>query len=571
MIRYTKKIEVIITVFMALIWTALFWGTDYYETTFLFIGMISVLCTYLEEGKIELRGKQGYVLLSCLMSFSLMIVDYSLFIGGGLCGLIRGGIAWGIGTFLIANIFVRLEILITKLKLTGEVKRRKSIIACAFFVPTIIDFAYLYLCAYPGWISNDIVSQISQMYNGYYSNHHPFWHTKLLEAVIMPVYRLTGNGNTATSVYCVIQIIIMSIAFSFFIDTLLAKKIKENIVIAGIALYGLLPYNVGMSCALTKDVAFAIAVSFFVTSSYRILCNIGRSWINYLVAFIGACGACLLRTNGKIAFAILLLTVWICMDKKKQKEFLAICTVAFVVSVLLNSFYLKYRKIDPPDTVESLSIPLQQLARCSADKKELNPEELMFINSFGDYEKFSEVYYCYGSDNIKNYIRREGNQEFLEQNKLQFIKIWIKVGVKYPFNYIKAWIDETSGYWSGSHYYSIWHRGIDDGIDLSWFNMKNTEHNSTAVKIWEIWESVITHNDIPFSEVILAVGLRFWILCFVGVWSIRHKKKTGVLVVYPISLVLTLAIATPLAIEFRYAYALFACFCLCAIGPIIDE
>lgn len=570
-----KNVYCIGTIVMAILWPLLFVGTVSYESTFLFIGIVSAVCAFFRKDK---EGKKihniCYGCIAVMMSFALIVADYSIFIGHGIIGFMKMPIAFAVGTYLIYNIEANAAGMIFRFDLRKETssKNKKIVLLSAFAIPTVIDILYLYLCAFPGWVSSDIATQIGQMVIGEYSNHHPYWHTKMMEMIILPILNRTGNGNAAVAAFCIFQIIIMSAVFAYSIDTLLEIKLNIKLVIAIVALYSIMPYNVGMSCALTKDTAFAIAVSLFITASYRCLYGIGKNkWINNILVFIGGCGACLLRTNGKFAFIVVMIALLVLLDKKKNVCYISLCAGALVVSFLLGTVYLSVLNITQPDTVESLSIPLQQIARCSEDQKVIEGNELEFINSFTDYAGMAERYNPSCSDNIKNYIRAEGDQAYLSEHKVDFIKVWLKVGIKYPFNYIKAWADETRGFWSGSYYYSIWHRGITDGLDMSFYNIVNVEHNALALKIWEWWEGIIAYNSIPFLEIIMSVGIRFWSLIFLFVWAILNNRKASVLLVFPIALIATLAIATPVCVEFRYAYAVFTSYAICVLAVITDN
>lgn len=40
--------------------------------------------------------------------------------------------------------------------------------------------------------------------------------------------------------------------------------------------------------------------------------------------------------------------------------------------------------------------------------------------------------------------------------RLDFAKLYLQLGIRYPHKYIEAWVDQTRGYWNGGYSYWIW-------------------------------------------------------------------------------------------------------------------
>ena len=584
--KTNKTVKTVIMIFICIIWCTCFMGTISFESTFAAISLLSVVCVYYSE-KSEIRlccfENLAYILLGVVTSVFFTLNDYSLFVNSKHLNMIKGGIAFICGSIIISCIYAVMGELLSDGKIRAifideksNVKRLPMLI-CAFFLPVIVDSVYLWGCCYPGWINMDSRLQIEEMMTGIYENHHPYWHTKTMEMIIKPIFRISGDGNLAVSMFCIFQIVVMSLCFTYLISTLQHVGVRRNILYLVIMVNALMPYNIGMSCALEKDTLWSVAVGIYFVSLYRVLfLTDSKKKLDVALAVIGLMGVCLYRTNGIIVVGVSLVCLIVREIKHKNGfgRIIIILVTFFLSSLCLNNLYIEYKGIEQPDIVEALSIPLQQIARTIDDQKELSEQEVDFISKIIDYERIDEIYDSASSDNIKNEIREHGNQQYISDHKLEFIKIWISLGIKYPFNYLKGWIDETRGYWCPSFYYSVWDSGVSERVDLSQYNIRNVERNRYILTAWNKWNAFISHNEYFFTEIILACGLRFWLLVFLLIWAIKNRRPETVLYIIPITIIATLMVASPTCHTFRYVYAVFYIWPICIYGlfnPLTGE
>ena len=57
-----------------------------------------------------------------------------------------------------------------------------------------------------------------------------------------------------------------------------------------------------------------------------------------------------------------------------------------------------------------------------------------------DVDQIPEKYIPYIADPIRRLVREKGNQHVLVENKLDYFKLYVSLGRKYPFDYLTAWI-----------------------------------------------------------------------------------------------------------------------------------
>lgn len=206
------------------------------------------------------------------------------------------------------------------------------------------------------------------------------------------------------------------------------------------------------SFTMWKDVFFGAVVTCFVVGIYRVLREFDRKRIDIFITVVSAVGICLLRSNGWVAFLVSTVVFVVLFGKKNKKWALTFFIILASTFVLKHSV-LQAIGVKQPDTIESLSIPAQQIARVVADGKPLSEEQKKLLNQVIEVERIPEVYTDFISNPVKNLVREKNNQEYLHTHRNDFIKLYLQLGLKYPHKYIAAWIDQTKGYWNGGYSY----------------------------------------------------------------------------------------------------------------------
>ena len=130
---------------------------------------------------------------------------------------------------------------------------------------------------------------------------------------------------------------------------------------------------------------------------------------------------------------------------------------ALLIGFILKRPVLQVLGVVQPDSLESLSIPMQQISRVVVENKDsLSKEEKELINSVADLDRIAEEYNPIIHDPIKALVRFEGDKDAITNNKINYIKLYLALGIKYPSAYLRAWVDQTKGYWNGGYSYWKW-------------------------------------------------------------------------------------------------------------------
>lgn len=445
-----------------------------------------------------------------------------------------------------------------------------------FFVCLISWLPYL-LHEYPAVMTPDSINQYAQVIGAYeLSNHHPIVHTVIIGFFYNLGLTLTGDVYFGLALYTIVQMLFMALVVAYVIRTLQLAHIKTSLCIIAICFYAFIPYHGIYAVTMWKDIPFAGCMTLFAASMLRFLLrdssgtNDGflklNEYFTLLIPYIFAgFMLCLLRTNGWYAF-LLSLPFILYMNRTQLKLVIPVHLILLALVLFVKYPCMNIYEIKQADFVESLSIPVQQLARVLANGEPLTAEQEISLEHFMDTAQARLVYQPDVSDNIKNLIRDTGN-DYLENNKGEFFSLWLSVGLDHPKTYFDAYVAQTHGFWYPDVSCEV---GLADGIypnewGLSWHPILR---GSLVVKIREILFKL--QELIPLYGFLWSIGGMFWMILLMQFISIRNERPTGFLIAIPaIALVLTLCIATPVATEFRYAYSLFFGLPLYVLAPFV--
>lgn len=563
-----KKPFAAIQFVMIAVWAANLAHTQAYFVTYALCALVAGIClsdNYRHGWKLPTLPRVFAVLTAAVFSLMVTLSNYDLF------EIIRNPEEVSYGTNLILNLFNALCTLV------GGFFAGENVLRCAFnrfpirtenWSPrrepwliffgcfaaiAAINLTYHFFVIHPGSLSLDSMDQITQIRNGVYSNHHPFWHTMVIKLFLEIGYAVFGDINQAVSLYSIFQILTMAACFAYALMTLYQAGVSKTWIALSFAMYAFLPYNICYSNTMWKDVLFGGAVCVFLTALFRILRDIGKKQLwNYVLLAVSGLGFCLWRSNGFLAlvaaFPVFAIVLW-----KEHKKTLALILATLALGWVMKGPVLSAMGVTQPDLVESLSIPVQQVARVIVDGCELTAEEEELISRVVDIEEVPKLYRSHISDNIKNEIRSKDNAYF-EENIGQYLKLWLQLLVKHPAQFVKAWVDQTKGYWGGG--YQNWIYG--NFINANDLGIALVKQSNILFRLYTVYFTF--SKNVVFFEPLHSIGLHVWILAIAAFVSLFRRKKEWILAAPLLAMVLTLMVATPVSGEFRYAYGIFTAF-----------
>lgn len=352
----------------------------------------------------------------------------------------------------------------------------------------------------------------------------------------------------ALSFYTFFQMCMLSLCISYFIGTLKQYRIRPVICFIITLFYALVPYHAVFSVTIWKDILFAAAVLGFSCALLRLFKKTGI--FDLCVFGICALALCLFRSNGWYAFLLCFPFLFFHFRKRKKCIFPLLCAVLFT-AVIIKYPVMNRLHVVQPDLVESLSIPVQQVTAVICHDRELTNEERALIEQVVDLTYIKDLYDPYFADNIKELVRA-GNQDYLAAHKGEFFKLWASLLLRYPGDYLTAYIHQTYGYWYPDSFYLV---AEAEGVSATSLGVSHTPliGGPLVVKAKEI--SIKLGGMLPLYGTLWSMGVVCWVLVFcIGCTFIRKERRKLILYLPSVTLLLTVLIATPVATEFRYVY-----------------
>lgn len=549
------------TIIAILYWSAQLLNSQAYYVPYLLISILSIL-SYIYNSKyinllqsdINIYSKRLVIFFSIIFSLMVTLANYNL--GRTVSLLLLFLTGFTVFQNILTAVIFKLQVWIWREEIKNY--RPNKIFIISFLSIVFINLTIFFACFYPGILTPDSISQITQILSGNYSNHHPFYHTQVIKCLFTLGMYLFNDINAAVATYSVFQIIFMASCFALTLSTLSHIKVPSKILLLIGAFYALMPYHIMYSFTMWKDVMFGAFILLLITFIFRITQDIGNCYFNYISLFISSMGTCLFRSNGFFAFVLLTIFLFL-LFKTKQQKMLIVFIIAILISVIMKYPVLGYLNVRQPDTMEALSIPAQQIARVVVEKRALTSNEKQLLEKVIDINEIPKKYKPFISDNIKNLVRQKGNQHLLKEKKNEYLNLYISLGLKYPTSYARAWIDETKGYWNSGYEYWRWSKGIKENK----LGIKLTPLSEKANSFLNRYLNVFT--KVQILRTVLCIGLFVWLNILMIFISLYRKDKIGILVTIPtIMVALSLLIATPVFSEFRYIYSIF-----CAL-PLIS-
>lgn len=484
---------------------------------------------------------------------------------------------------------------LNELKMTGESVYRKHPFLITFFI-CLVCMIPCFLYEYPGIMTPDSINQLKQVIGlSPLSNHHPLIHTMIIAIFYKPAFALTHSMTAAIGFYTFAQMCLMALADAYCVNTINKMGARRWVIIVSIIFFVLVPYNWVYAVSMWKDVLFAAAVMMFTASLVRIFyvykdvelnkqntcksdnekdaggnphntyedVSVKRNRMTYALQFISCLGMSLLRSNGWYMLLGLLpfMAAWVIVSARRGQTNVAgrlatIWFMAFIIATVIKYPVFSALDVEEPDFIESCSVPAQQIAYVLTKETDVPAEDMKLLSNVIDTDKVGALYAPGFADNIKELVRA-GHEDYLTQHKGEFLGLWIRLGIRYPADYLKAYGDETYGYWFPDRNYTV-----ADNEDISDNELGLTSHPLIPARIFlKLQEVQIKLGDmIPLYSSLWCMGAVVWLYATgLGIMLIEKRYRDIIMILPGLLGLFTILIATPVAYDFRYLYFLIYC------------
>lgn len=352
----------------------------------------------------------------------------------------------------------------------------------------------VFLAVYPGFFAYDATDELQEVLTGQYVTRHPLLHVLLLGKTVSSIQRLTGSYNIGIGVYVLAQMGVMALLLGWTLQQLRTRAGR----ICGLLFYGLFPvipmyvlctskdtpYTAGMLAVLvllcrlqgggrsrtgeSEAVAAHMDVALSTASAAQVKAAVGgRSKVGESEAAAQPCPEtsqagifnlntaslpdlalallvmAVFRSNGVIVFVLFMPILFFLVQKSSRKKVAVLAGIVFAAYFLLQSGLNAALKPESTNAMESLTVPIQQLARTWNYSPELFSQEDQETLFEILPEESLQLYQPKLSDLVKAGFVTENFQN----DPAKYAKLWGKIGMKAPATYVNAWLLTSYGFW----------------------------------------------------------------------------------------------------------------------------
>lgn len=428
------------------------------------------------------------------------------------------------------------------------------------FAIIVVLWLPYFLIYYPGNLSPDSFSSIYQSIGTYpYNNHHPIVFTLLVQFFIK-FGMMFGNLNFAVACFSFTQLIALAGLLSYTVYWLKKKGTPGYILILITLFFSLNPVIAMYSITMWKDVIFAGWILLLMLHLYDVIESNGSLYDSAKGLFVLAVLSIVVsfsRNNGLYIVIAVLVSLAVYFRKYYKRLLPVFLSIILFIAIIQGPIY-NLLGINQSNFAESVGLPLQQIAYTLDQNGPTNKQQVEFINNILPVETITEVYKPYSSDYIK--FNPSFNNEFLNNNKFEFLKTWLSILPSNFTRYVKAWLMQTTGYYHiGTTSWIVYDRidatnnGTNDlGIINTDFIQKHM-HVNLQPTVRQVINKITTY---PIIENLYSIAFMVWVTFFCALAMIIKKRSKYILALVPlIALWGTIMIAAPTYCEFRYMFS----------------
>ncbi len=436
-------------------------------------------------------------------------------------------------------------------------KQRLSPLAVFFISWGLILVCWLpcYIAFFPGIFAYDIPTQLRGISQGTLTADHPLLHTIIAWACIA-TGKAISSYTLGAAFYSLFQTLALSASFAACVAYLRRRGASLVWQALSLAWFAFTPIHPLFAVNATKDVLFAACTVVYLLITAELLSQPKKClrsvpfWLCYILSVVMMA---LMRNTGIYVFLVFIPILAALLPGRRLLALAlgVVCAASFFTTqTTLN------RVLDVKEgrLTETLSVPLQQMARCAYDGV-LNEHELAEVERFIPKEVW-ESYSSRLADPVKNEI----SQEDLKDDLMGFARLWIKLALRHPGSYIDSFLGLNLGFWYPDMQYPdarTFHQYIETHIKRINDEIVIEDQNlwPAARSFYHTISSETKFESIPIVALIFKPGIYFWLTLCLFAASLFHRKRVagGILAFLILSWLLQLL--SPIAL-LRYAYPL---------------
>ncbi|MDO4499687.1 MAG: DUF6020 family protein [Erysipelotrichaceae bacterium] len=530
-------------------------------------------------------------LLAVILSVLLLLGKYPVYIyeSTGVYLILKMFITL-IGSYLFINRFTSVMFkYFDDLKVQeGNDKTAKWIFWLSFII-IFIAWIPSWLAEYPGNFPPDTINQIRQTFGLYpYRNANPLIHTLIIQG-LYNLFSFIKNNNLIFALIGMVQMAVNAFIYSSVVKYVYKKTGKKSLALLSMSFYAFISYNAIYNSSISKDAMYASILVYLaiLLSEYTDSDSIFKNII-FIISFI-LYG--LMRTNGYYSLIILMVfAVVVGLFKHKRKLFVLMIVAFVLCSVIRTPVYASFMnwansnnellKIDDdePAPVSYFRgsffkvMTFQQVANVVVHERELNEKETWLIEEYCSLEGIKKAYNPILVDPLFEQLKEETKATRLDISYFEYLKLWLELFIKYPGDYLEAYVNMTRYYFYPNRYVKTYYEGIrENDVNIYKEEIVSAKFKENLDEFYEF------ERKLPIVGTVFNPGTSTFIAIAALIYAIRKRNTVSAMgLMLSFSNFFILMACVPVNDEFRYIYPIvaslpFMCAQFCVNERKIDE
>ena len=415
-----------------------------------------------------------------------------------------------------------------------------------FFIFMIICWLPYLINFYPALMSPDSLNQYGQAINAVaLSNHHPIAHTMLIKVFIF-IGNIFNNHNLGLCFYSLFQMIVLSGVFSYILDYIYKKRGNLYLVGFFLLMYAFVPVFGFYVVTIWKDVLFGAFGALLTIQLYKLLNEDKYTTLDKILLFVSVLLSSLLRTNALYAVLVLSIIATIALKKTRKLVVFNVLVPTVLAFIIVGPVYNSFG-ISKTEFTENIGIFIRQVYGTIYDKGNVDDESREFLSKLVNEEEALKAYTPF-DDHIK--MADSYSNEFLEENKGEFIKTYLRLGLHNKVEYINLYLKST---------YGVWYPEAQGYIVHLW-PIKENEYGVYSYENFDKLKATTYEAEWynkPVVKYFMSEALYIWVMLICLAYVIIKKNyKNIIIILFPLLVWLTIMAATPLSYQPRYMFVM---------------
>lgn len=498
-------------------------------------------------------------LLACLFSV-LMVVGYQLKVFGMTEGGVRGktlilirGLALSFSVFPFTNYFFYL---IEKIKADKQAepdkKQWKSKNVFLFtWIMIFVLWIPVFLAYYPAVMAHDFHRQSQEAVKGFiwFNSYQPLAHTWLIW-LFFQIGNLFDSYEIGMAFYSIFQMLVFSVACGYSCSMIYRfTKKKWAPVVTGL-FFGVYPIVSVLAVSVTKDIIFSALFLVFMClfAERQYFSSPKKQVVIDILWFLDGVLMILFRNNAVYALAVFAIVYLIVAEKKQKIRIVIFCILLAIAGKgALEGVQFALGTTIRGSKVEMYNVPIQQLARVGHNHgNDLDIETFELLDTYMPEESWS-MYNPPIGDTVR--LNMGSAYEDAWKGKMDEVLVaWAQIGLKYPEDYVDAFLILTAGYWSFDD--TTWAEVLGYGLEgrmgaVYTYTSSTSEvipegiaHESKFPWLEQRLEEVVSANcfyNWPIISILFQMATYCWalMLTLLACFYIKDRKKASI-VLFPV-------------------------------------